>query len=123
MKDLRPHPDRLSNAVCPCGHNHKLLQVEVIVCMFTAVQDIHEGDRKLAGISPSDITVQREGRILSSRPGHGKRDTQDGIGAQTLLVLSPIQFQHNLVNQYLLCGINPLYYSACSIFLLLTSNL
>src|SRR3990172_10256315 len=105
MKHLCTHPDCVSDVISPDRDNHKLLQVQVIVSMFAAVQNIHQGYRQLSCTYTANVAVQGESGIISRSLSYCQRHTQYGVCPKVSLVFCAIQLQHDLVYQYLLSNI------------------
>src|SRR3989304_8175237 len=105
MKHLCTHPDCVSDVISPDRDNHKLLNIKVIVSMFAAVQNIHQGHRQLSCIDTADVAVQGESGIISSSLCYCQRHTQYSVCPKVSLVFCAIQLQHYLVYQYLLRNI------------------
>ena len=91
MEDLRAAAQRFGKAVCADRHHHEFLEVDRVVGMRAAVEDVHHRHRQDAGADPTDIAVERQAARLRRRLGHRQRDAQDRIGAQLALILGPIE--------------------------------
>ena len=72
------------------GDDHQFLQIEVVVRMGAAVDDVHHGDGQLASVHAAKVTVQGQARLFSSGTGHGHGHGQHGVGAQTAFVVSAV---------------------------------
>ena len=79
-------------------HNHEFLEVDAVVGMGTAIEDIHHGDRKHVGTTTTKVTVELLAGLHSCSLGAGKGDTEDGVGAETAFVRGAIHFDHFLVD-------------------------
>ncbi len=77
---------RLGERGGPDRDDHELLQVDVVVGVSPAVDDVHHRHRKHMGAGPPDVAEDRQARLFSGGPGHRQRDAQDGVGAQAALV-------------------------------------
>ena len=67
-------------------HDHKLLEVNVIVGMHAAIEDVHHGRGQQVGVDAAQVLVQRQARRLGSGAGDGQRHAQDGVGTELGLV-------------------------------------
>ena len=84
--DLGAPTQALGKARGAHRHDHELLEVDVIVGMHTAVEDVHHGRGQQVGIDAAQILVQRQARRLGSGAGDGQRHAQDGVGTELGLV-------------------------------------
>ena len=67
-------------------HDHELLEVNVIVGMHAAVEDVHHGRGQQMGVDAAQVLVQRQARRLGSGAGNSQRHAQDGVGTELGLV-------------------------------------
>ena len=84
--DLGAPTQALGKARGAHRHDHELLEVDVIVGMHTAVEDVHHGRGQQVGIDAAQVLVQRQARRLGCGAGNGQRHAQDGVGAELGLV-------------------------------------
>ena len=84
--DLGAPAQALGKARSTHGHNHKLLEVNVVVGMHATVEDIHHGRGQQVGVDAAQVLVQRQARRLCRSAGNGQRHTQNGVGAELGLV-------------------------------------
>ncbi len=107
MEDLGTHAQRVGEGLGSDRLDHELLDVDVVVCVFAAVDDVHHRHRHRilarGAIEVGDVRIQRHalglGSGLGSRQGHG----EDRVGAELGLVLSTVELDHRVV-QGLLIG-------------------
>ena len=85
--------------------DHEFLQVEVVVGVSAAVDDVHHrhGQRHLA--RATEVAIQRQAGFLGSGAGHGHGDGQHGVGAQVGLVVGTVQLDQGTVDVGLLGGV------------------
>ena len=56
-------------------HNHKFLEIDGIVRMFSAVNNIHHGNRQSLGIYTANVIVQRHTVLIRRSTSASKRNT------------------------------------------------
>ncbi len=81
--------------------NHELLNVDVVVGVLTTVDDVHHRHRHGVdaggAVQVGDVRVQRHALGLCSSLGSSQGNSQDGVGAQSSLVLGAVQLDHRAV--------------------------
>ena len=92
------------------GHHHKLLHVERIVGVGTAIDDVHHRRGQQPGRGAAEIAVERQAAVLGRRVGHGERNAEDRVRAQHLLVGRAVEFEHQFVDGRLVEGIAALQF-------------
>ena len=105
VEDLDAHAQAVAEAGGSHRHDHELLEVDVVVGMGAAVEDVHHGHRQQPGIDASQIAIEGLATGLGGGPGHGQRHRQKGVGAHGRLVGRPVQLQHLAVDFHLPAGI------------------
>ena len=98
--------DRFAEGWRADWQNHELLQINAVISMRTAVDDVHHGYRqnKFAGFVQE--FVQRYAGFLcsSARGSHG--NTQNGVSTNAAFAWSTIQSNHFFVQRSLVVGIH-----------------
>ena len=84
--DLGAPAQALGKARSTHGHDHELLEVNVVVGMHAAVENVHHRCGQQVGVDAAQVLVQRQARRLGSGAGDGQRHAQDGVGAELGLV-------------------------------------
>ena len=84
--DLGAPAQALGKARSTHGHDHELLEVNVVVGMHAAVEDVHHGRGQQVRVNAAQILVQRQARRLGRGAGDGQRHAQDGVGTELGLV-------------------------------------
>lgn len=107
VEDLGAHPDGLGEGGRADGRDHELLEVERIVGVRTAIDDVHHRHRQQPGVDAADVAVQGETVGGSGRLGGGQRDAEQGIGAEPRLGLRTVEFDHRAVHGRLALGVQP----------------
>ena len=64
------------------GHDHELLEVDAVVGVLAAVEDVHHRHRQAHGADAAEIGVERQFRRCGRRARHRHRDAEDGVGAR-----------------------------------------
>jgi hypothetical protein len=89
------------------GQDHELLDVDRIVGMRAAVDDVHHRHRQGARRGPADVAVERLAMRLGRRLGDGEADREDRVGAEPRLVGRAVQLDHEAVDLHLVGGLEP----------------
>ena len=71
VENLGPHAQALSKAVRAGGKDHEFLDIDWIIGMCAAIDDVHHRHRQGPRRNPADIFVQRQGSAIGSGLGHG----------------------------------------------------
>ncbi len=87
-------------------HDHEFLDVDRIVGMRAAIDDVHHRHRQNMRIGVADIAPQRHAGLFGGGLGDGERHAEDGVGAQAAFVLGAVQFDHGTVEDQLFLGIH-----------------
>ena len=85
--------------------DHELLQVDAVIGMCTAVDDIHHRHRQRGGGFAAQVSVQRQSRFQRRRASIGQRHREQCIGAEAALVVAAIQIDHRLVETFLIAAV------------------
>ena len=83
--------------------DHELLDVDRIVGVGAAVDDVHHRHRQDAGRDAADVLVERQAGRHGAALADGQGDAEDGVGAQAALVRRAVQ----LDQQPRRCGAGP----------------
>ena len=89
------------------GNDHELLQVDGIVGVRAAIQNIHHGHGQQPRACASQIAIERRAPGCRCRARGGQRNGQDRIGAQTALIRRAIEIDHDAIDGGLLRGFVP----------------
>ena len=98
LEDLRPDPHAVRQRSRRHRHDHELLDVDRIVRVRAAIDDVHHRHRQGACIGAADIAIERQSGILRSRLGHRQRHAEHRIGAEPRLVRRAIEIDHHAVD-------------------------
>ena len=58
MEHFGSHPEGFGKRCSSDGHDHEFLEVDPVVGMGTAVQDVHHGQGKNVGVHATDVAIQ-----------------------------------------------------------------
>lgn len=87
-------------------HNHELLEVNVVVGMHAAVENVHHGRRQHMGVCAANVAIQRQLARLGSGTCASERSTQNGVRAQVALVRSTVDVNHFGVDSTLVASVH-----------------
>ncbi|EAQ03551.1 probable phosphopyruvate hydratase [Pseudooceanicola batsensis HTCC2597] len=107
VKDLGAHAHGLADVARADRHDHEFLDVDGIVGVFAAVDDVHHRHRQDPRRGAADIAKERLHGELGRRLGRRQRHAQDGVRAEPALVVGPVQFDHRHVEPDLVRRIQP----------------
>jgi len=86
-------------------HDHEFLEVDRVVGMGAAVDDVHHRNRQDAGVGAAEIAVERQAGGLGGGLGDGERHAEDGVGAEARLVRRAVEGDHRRVDLDLVLGV------------------
>ena len=107
MEDLRAHADGLGGAVGADRHDHELLDVDRVVGVRAAVDDVHHRHRQHVRGRPAEVAVERQAGGRRRRLGHGQADAENGVGAEPALVLRAVELHQRGVDAALVLRVHP----------------
>jgi hypothetical protein len=86
------------------GYEHELLDVDVVVRVGAAVQDVHHGDGERAGPGPSQIAIEGNAKSVRGCPRNRHRYREDCVRAEPPLVLGTVRLDKRVVDPPLIRG-------------------
>ncbi len=101
-KNLRPHAHRVRHRAGGDRLDHEFLDVDRVVGVLAAIDDVHHRHRQSARISAADVTIERHALILGRRLGHRDGNGKDRVRPQPRLVRRAVEVDHDLVDMHLL---------------------
>ena len=101
VEDLRAPAQAVRESLGAHRHHHEFLNVNLVVSVRSAVQDVHHGNGQRSCIHPTDVAVQGVAQAIRSGTRHCEAHAEDGVGAQVAFVLRAVHFEHGLVNETL----------------------
>jgi hypothetical protein len=105
--DLNAGAEGLAEVVEAPRLDHELLEVDGVVGVLAAVQDVEHGHWQSPRRRPTEVAVERKAGGLCRGFGDGHGDAEDGVGAEFLLVGRAIEVDHDAVDALLVAGIVP----------------
>ena len=108
VEDLGGHAESGREVLGARGDQHELLEVEAVVGVGAAVQDVDHRHRHEPAADAPEIGVEREPRVVRRRPRDGERDREDRVGTERRLVRRAVELEQRLVHGRLLGGLHPL---------------
>ena len=121
MKAPQPHAQGLAKTLRPHRHDHKLLQIEIVVGMRATIEDVHHGNRQIIGIDPAKVPIQRQPRLCCCGFGDRQRYTQRRIGPQVAFVLGAIKLDQARINRACCMASCPIKALAMTVLTLVTA--
>ena len=106
-EDFGTHPNRIRQRRGGDRLDHEFLNVDGIIGVLAAVQNVHHRHRQRARIGTADIAEQRHAQIVRRRLGDREGDAEDGVGTQARLVRRAVQIDHDIVDLHLLGRVHP----------------
>jgi hypothetical protein len=107
VEDLGASAQGLAEGGRALGNDHELLEVEHVVGVRAAVDDVHQGHGQTRGIGAAQVLVERNVQLLRGRAGGRERNAQDGVGAGLGLVGRAVGRQHGAVEASLIEDVAP----------------
>ena len=99
---------RLAEACRADWHDQEFLEINVVVGVDAAVQDVHLRGGQQAGDGSTEVLIQREAQFIGHGTSSSHRDGQDRVCAQVTLGRRAIELDHGIVQLTLLAGIGAL---------------
>src|SRR5690606_34933216 len=101
MEDLGAHAQCVGKGLGAYRLNHEFLDVDVVVGVFAAVDDVHHRHRHgvdaRGAVQIGDVHIQRHALGLGGSLGGSQGDGQDGVGAELGFVLGTVEVDHRAV--------------------------
>ena len=98
VEHLRTHADRFFHVRCRNWHDHEFLDVDWVVCVLTAVDDVHHWNRQNACRGAANVTEQRLASVFCRSFRNCERYAEDRVCAQTTFVRGAVEFDHRFVD-------------------------
>ena len=98
---LDPDPERLREGLRPGRHEHELLEVEAVLRVGPAVDDVQQRNREDVRVRPADPAIQRQARIGGSRLRDRERGPEDRVRPEPRLRRRPVEVDQRPVDRAL----------------------
>ena len=102
MEHLRSVTHRFAQTRGADRQNHELLQINAVVGVRTAIDDVHHGDRQLVRSCGAQMPIQRQVVRACLGLRRRQRDRQHRVGAQASLVVAAVQLDQGVVQRILI---------------------
>ena len=98
MEDLGADPEGVRKSIGGNRSDHELLEVDRVVGVLAAVEDIHHRDRQRGGAESADVAIEGHAEGFGGGVCHGHRDTEDGVCTEVRFVLGAIESEQQVVD-------------------------
>ena len=98
MEHLGPGAQRLVEGRQPERDDHELLDLEAVVGVHAAVEDVHERRRQDARLHAAEVAPERQPHRVGRRARDRHRDAEDGVRAELALVRRAVGVEQHLVD-------------------------
>ena len=105
MEHFDAATQRFAKAAGAHRQDHELLNIDVVVRVGAAVDDVHHGHRQArvgSAVEFGQMAKERLGPGGSGGFGVGQRNGKDGVGAETAFLRRAVEFDHGVVHGLLL---------------------
>ena len=106
MEDFGAHAKGVGEGLGADRHDHELLEVDVVVGVGAAVEDVHHGGGEDAGVDAAEVAIERETEGEGGGAGGGHGDGEDGVGAEGGFVVGVVELEHGGVEEALVGGVH-----------------
>ena len=107
VERLDAHPQRLGERGRVVRGDLEFLEVDGIVRVPAAVDDVEAGDRQHRGLVAAEVAVERHAGRTGRCARRRHRDAEDRIGAEPRLVGRAVELDEALVERLLVGGVAP----------------
>ena len=105
VKDLGHHADALGEGFRAHRHDHEFLEVDLVVGVLAAVDDVGLGDGQNPCVGPADVAIKGQSVRRRRGLGRGQADAEDGVGPELALVRSAVGLDERAIERHLVAGI------------------
>ncbi len=99
VENLGTDADGFAHAGGLHRHDHEFLDVDGVIGMRAAVDDVHHRHGEDVGIDSADIAEERLAGGLCGGLGHGHRDAEHGVGAEFGFVVGAIELDQQFIER------------------------
>ena len=86
-------------------NDHEFLDIEIVVGVGAAVDDVHHRNRQLHDAGTAEIAVQRQTGFFGRRLGYGHGYGEHRVGAETAFVFGAVQIDQGAIQKRLFAGV------------------
>ncbi len=104
---LGADPQRLGEALGAGRDEHELLEVERVLRVRAAVDDVHQRHRQDVRVRAADPAVERQAGVGGRRLRDGERGAEDRVRAEPRLRRRPVELDQRAVDLALVGGVEP----------------
>jgi len=97
-EDLGARPQGFTESGKSGGNDHKLLDIQIIVRVLPAIDDVHQGNWQDFRVRSAQIPVQGHVQGIGRGPRDGHRNTENRVGAKIGFVAGAIPIDHQHIN-------------------------
>ena len=105
VKDFGAPADRFGKAVRPDRHDHEFLNIDRVVRVLAAIDDVHHRHGQDMRRNTADIAVEREAACIRRRLGNRHAGAEDRIRTDPALVRRTVERDHRQVDIPLVFGV------------------
>ncbi len=105
MVDLRADAQTFGEGLRADRHDHELLEVDVVVRVDTAVQDVHHRAGHAPGADAADVAVEGQAGLEGCGASGSQADAEDRVGAEVRLVRCAVDGAERAVDRDLVVGL------------------
>jgi hypothetical protein len=105
VEDLGAAAQGLAERALAHRQDHEFLEVEAVIGMLAAIDDVHHRHRHLHRARTAEIAIERQAGLFGGCLGNRHRHGKHGIGAETRLVFGAVELDQRLIDEGLLLRI------------------
>ena len=106
VEDLGADAERLGEGLGAGGDDHELLEVEPVLGVRAAVDDVHERHRQRPRAVAAEPAVQRSARVCGGRLRGGERAAEDRVRTEPALVRRSVELDQQVVERALIVRVD-----------------
>ena len=106
MEDFRTVAHGVSHGRRADRHDHEFLDVDRIVGVGAAIDDVHHRARQHPRLHAAEVAIERLRRAVGRGFGDRERDAEDGVGAEASFVFGAVEFDHHRIDAALVFGVH-----------------
>ena len=107
VEDLGAHPQALRERRRARRHDHELLEVDLVVGVRAAVEDVHHRHGQDPRLLAAEVAPERQADVRGRGVRGGERHAEDRVGAQARLVRRAVELDQRAVDRELVERVVP----------------